>query len=290
MKLKPKHAFAALAIALAGQAGAQVLTANAASGNSSVYFMAVDDVAGRSYFSEMVANAGSTTLGVLHMDDLISNASSPTAHWTFTLSSLNTLTTLSPSVNFRAGFGAADTNNTLGGGGSIPTGSRRILASSSTDNSGPPAYTNGIVGLSSTGAGFNMDAYNTQLTGTCSSSPCATTDTTSPAYGAVGNGRAIGVTWGIPNGTSIGDSLQGTIAWDIFVAATNSTTQGAASTVTQLALRAVLDLATNTLTIASTSAVPVPAAVWLLGSALLGFVGIGRRKKGQLAADGAVAA
>jgi hypothetical protein len=34
----------------------------------------------------------------------------------------------------------------------------------------------------------------------------------------------------------------------------------------------------------SPSAVPVPAAVWLFGSALTGLVGIGKRKKAQLAA------
>lgn len=36
---------------------------------------------------------------------------------------------------------------------------------------------------------------------------------------------------------------------------------------------------TGTLTSLTISAVPIPAAVWLMGSALLGLVGIGRRKK-----------
>ena len=65
----------------------------------------------------------------------------------------------------------------------------------------------------------------------------------------------------------------------------------AAATVTNLALRAVLDLATNTLTIGGLSApVPVPAAIWLLGSAMLGLVGIGRRKKGAARQGALVAA
>ena len=73
MKFKPKHALAAVAIAIAGQAGAQTISAVPADGNSSYYFVALDEIAGRSYFTELVANAGSTTSGVLHLDDLISN-------------------------------------------------------------------------------------------------------------------------------------------------------------------------------------------------------------------------
>jgi hypothetical protein len=38
-----------------------------------------------------------------------------------------------------------------------------------------------------------------------------------------------------------------------------------------------------TYTIAGVSAVPLPAAVWLLGSGLLGLAGIGRRKKAAAA-------
>lgn len=46
---------------------------------------------------------------------------------------------------------------------------------------------------------------------------------------------------------------------------------------TQSALQASFD--GSTLTLAAPSAVPVPAAVWLFGSGLLGLVGVARRKK-----------
>ena len=80
MKFKPKHALAAVALAIAGQASAQVIHDLPGTGNSSMYFIALDEVLGRSYFTEMVANAGSTTTGILHMDDLVSN---PSGTWTF---------------------------------------------------------------------------------------------------------------------------------------------------------------------------------------------------------------
>ena len=65
MKFKPKHALAAVALAIAGQAGAQTLSALPNTGDPSLFFVSVDEAAGRSYFSEMVSNAGSTTMGVL---------------------------------------------------------------------------------------------------------------------------------------------------------------------------------------------------------------------------------
>jgi hypothetical protein len=288
MKFKPKHAIAALAIAMAGQASAQVIHDLPTGGNSSLYFVALDDLKGRSYFSEMVSNAGSTTVGILHMDDLINN---PTGSWTVSLSGLNGFVTAAGSsalADIYAGFGAADTSISLGGGASVPTGSRRLLTSNSTDSVAPEFFNGALT--SGTSLGSNYTAFAGQVTGECASSPCLATSSSALAYAGVGNLRGIGTTWGVDGGVSNGDSLAGQIAWDIFLAVSNSTTTTDLSTVTQLALHAVLDLASNVLTISGPAAViPVPAAVWLLGSAMLGFVGIGRRKKGQ-PVDGAIAA
>ena len=276
MKFKAQYAFTALALAIASQAGAQVIHDLPATGNSSMYFVALDDVAGHSYFSELVANAGSTTVGVLHMDDLISN---PAGSWTVTLSGLSAFAATSPTLaNFSAGFGGADSNATVGGGTTAATGNRRLLTSAS-GGSATPAFTNSQV----TNGGSNYTNFTNQIVGECSTSPCTATTTTAAAYAGIANGSAgIGTQWGFPSGPSNGTSLTGTIAWDIYLIATSSSTPSAQASVAQIALHAVLDLATNLLTISGpVSAVPLPAAVWLLGSAALGLVGIGRRRKGQ---------
>jgi len=73
----------------------------------------------------------------------------------------------------------------------------------------------------------------------------------------------------------------------------SSTTAGALSNVSQYvggdlsAATWTVDLATNTLNynVAPETVVPIPAAAWLLGSALLGLVGVGRRSaKGNVIA------
>jgi len=286
MKFQPKHALAALAIAVAGQAGAQTITNLPATGNSSYYFVALDEVAGRSYFSELVANAGSTTTGVLRLDDLISN---PTGSWTVTLSGLNTFAAGSASLdNLFGGFGAADTDAVNGGGSTPATGNRRLVTSVAA-GAAKPAFSNSAV----TGAGNNFGTFAANENALLCGGPCVATTSTAANYAGISNG-GVGLQWGNPAGAFIGDAFSGEIAWDIWVAASSSAVLSAQSNVTALALHAVLDLATNVLTISGPqTAVPVPAAVWLLGSAMLGFVGIGRRKKGQAdgqLADGAVAA
>ena len=288
MKFTPKHAFAALAIAMASQAGAQVIHDLPESGNSSFYFLAQDEVASRSYFAEMVANAGSTTTGVLHLDDLISN---PTGSWTVTLSGLNTFAAGSASLNdLFGGFGAADTNGSLGGGGTPATGARRIVTSIAAGGA-KPSYSNSAV--ASAGTAFNTFAATVNNASVCGSNPCIATNGAQVQYTSTNNGN-IGLQWGNPASALIGTALSGTVAWDIYLAATASSVPSLQSSVTLLALHAVLDLSNNLLTISGpTSAVPVPAAVWLLGSAMLGFVGIGRRKKGKAdeqIADGLAAA
>jgi hypothetical protein len=271
MKFKPKHALAALALAIAGQAGAQTITNLPDTGNSSYYFLALDEVAGRSYFSELVANAGSTTTGVLRLDDLISH---PTGSWTITLSGLNTFAAGSASLdNLFGGFGAGDSSATLGGGTTPATGNRRFVTSVAEGNAAP-TFSNSQV----SGGATNFLNFANIANSVCSTGPCIATNPSQVQYAAIPNGP--GLQWGFPSGPLIGDAFSGTIAWDIYVAATASSVLSAQALVTPLvALRAVLDLATNTLTIGAP--VPIPAAIWLLGSAMLGLVGIGRRKKGQ---------
>jgi len=290
MKFKMKHAAAALALAIAGQAGAQTLTALPGTGNPSLFFVAIDEAAGRSYFSEMVATAGSTTTGALRMDDVLSN---PTGSWTINLSGLNAFTAGSstPLADIYGGFGAAEANPTVGGGTTVQTGSRRILASVAED-APAPNYNNGMV-LNAPGFITNFhNSFQGVGDGLCNTSPCVATSGSALNYAGLTNPslQGIGLQLGLSAGPTTADSLSGTVAWDLYLAVSNSNTQILAATVTQLALRAVLNLATNTLTISSPNIVPVPAAVWLFGSAVLGLVGVGRRKKGALANNGLVAA
>lgn len=289
MNFKPKHALAAVALAIAGQAGAQTLTALPATGDPSFFFVAIDEAAGRSYFSEMVSNAGSTTVGVLNMSDIISN---PAGTWTVTLSGLNAFTagSSSPLGDIFGGFGAAEANSTVGGGTTVPTGSRRLIGSfaeAADGSSVSPAFNNGQINAAANNITNFHSSFQGVGPGLCNTSPCVATSGSALNYAGLTNPSIVGLgtQFGLPSGPSIGDSLAGTVAWDLYFAVTNSNTQFLAATVTQLALRAVLDLATNTLTISAPNVgvVPVPAAIWLLGSALLGLVGIGRRKNGALA-------
>lgn len=292
MKFKAKYALAALALAVAGQSGAQVVSNLPSGGNSSLYFVALDEVAGRSYFSEIVANAGSTTTGAVRLDDIVSN---PSGTWTISLSGLNTFAAGSASLdNLFGGFGAADTSATVGGGSTPATGNRRALASNAA-GSAAPGINNGMI-ASSTGFGANYEAFLGQISGSaagqCPSSPCIATASSDNTYAGIGNGAGIGLSWGNPAAPTIGNGFAGgTVAWDIYLAVTTSTSAIGAANVTLLALTAVLNLANNTLMISGPGGpdVPIPAAVWLLGSAMLGFLGIGRRKKAQ-SANGLVAA
>lgn len=290
MNFKPKHALAALALAIAGQAGAQTLSALPNTGDPSLFFVSVDEAAGRSYFSEMVSNAGSTTVGVLNMSDIISN---PTGNWTITLSGLNAYTsgTSTPLADIFGGFGAVENNPSQGGGTTVPTGSRRLLMSFAEGST--PTINNGQINASANNVLNFHQSFQGVGPGLCNTSPCVATSGSALNYAGLTNPSILGIgtSFGLPSGASSGISLAGTVAWDIFFAVSNSNTQVAASTVVNLALRAVLDLATNTLTIGGLSApVPVPAAIWLLGSAMLGLFGIGRRKKPALTNGGLVAA
>lgn len=287
MKFKAKHALAAVALAIAGQAGAQTLSQLPATGNPSFFFVAIDEAAGRSYFSEMVANTGSTTVGALRMDDIISN---PTGNWTITLSGLNAFTSGSSTAlaDIFGGFGTAEANSAVGGGTTVATGSRRVVASVAQGADGTsvsPAFNNGQVAAASANITNFHNSFQGEGAGLCNTSPCVATSGSALNYAGITNPSLLGLgtQFGMPSGPSIGDSLAGTVAWDLYLAVSNSTTQVTAATVTQLAMRAVLDLATNTLTITS-NVIPIPAAVWLFGSALLGLFGISRRKNGGLAA------
>jgi hypothetical protein len=139
---------------------------------------------------------------------------------------------------------------------------------------------NGAVQNVATALGTAIGGFNA-ASGCNSVNPCSATSTVSPGFLAsispisvVGVGSAAGTAGGAA--VTMYDLVQvkaglgnGTIA-----ALSNGTGNGAWS------LSPTGDL---TYTIAGVSAVPLPAAVWLLGSGLLGLAGIGRRKKAAAA-------
>jgi hypothetical protein len=252
--------------------------------------VSVDEAAGRSYFSELVSNAGSTTVGALHMNDLISN---PAGTWTITLSGLNAYAsgTTTALADLFGGFGTAENNPSVGGGTTVPTGSRRLIMSVAS-GSAEPGINNGQINASALNIGNFHNSFQGVGPGLCNTSPCVATSGSALNYAGLTNpsNLGLGTSFGLPSGASMGASLAGSVAWDIYFAVSNSNTQVAASTVTLLALHAVLDLLSNTLTISVPNAVPIPAAIWLLGSAMLGVVGIGRRKKGAITQGALIAA
>lgn len=260
--MKLKALAAAVALVAAGNANA-ALTFPTTTGNGSLMFTSFDEVAGRSYFTELTANAGSTTAGVVRMDDILSNLGGT---WTFTLNGLNTFYQGSTGTNVLAGIGAGDT---------IGTGAfanRRLLTSVSEGGSAP-TFTN----AQTRDAGTNLDTFAAN----CTTFPCTATSPSDTTYAGVGSWSA---SWGFPGLSSNSTDFDGPITWDFYLAITG--TSGAlAAPYNQVVngatvFKATLNLASNTLTLTGADAnpVPVPAAVWLLGSALLGMAGVGRRK------------
>jgi hypothetical protein len=139
-----------------------------------------------------------------------------------------------------------------------------------------------------TGVGVANNAINTEV-GNMNAAGCSTSLSCQVANGAPGDGSLN--TWGTNVGGGItfnNTGVLGTTAQLGFylLTALNANNAALTSSVTPTTFSAngtnsYWTLASNgtaTWNVASVGEVPVPAAVWLLGSGLLGLVGVGRRK------------
>jgi hypothetical protein len=180
-----------------------------------------------------------------------------------TLSNFSTLFTSSEITSGNVQFFVAAGNALTAGGNEVI--STLSTAPATIANS---AVQNGATALTTLIGNFNS------IAGCNSVNPCGATSTTAAGYNAPITAIGAGTTTGTVGGAAVGfyDLVQlktglgnGTIS-----PISNATGQGTWS------VSATGDIQ---YTIAGGTAVPVPAAIWLLGSGILGLAGVGRRKK-----------
>lgn len=253
MSFRLKALAGAIALLAAGAAEAAIVTNDANTGNSDFLFTAFD------------SNGKSYVLGLnLRLDDVVAN---PTQTHVFNLPSLSSFFSDAQSTDARWSVVAADRQAT----GTFKN-FRVITSFDPTVANGP---TN-VTASGTKGAALNFDAFLNLANGTSPTpvvgTPVMTTSPADPAYA----GQAIwGGDWGgvgLSDVTFFSNPDQTAVAW--LLNSGNALNGIAKPALTQLD-KWQLNLSTNTLTYAP---VPVPAAVWLFGSALAGMAA--RRRRG----------
>lgn len=262
-----KYALAATLLTAASlPALAQVATPS--SGNGGLAFIAYDAVAGRSLYQD---------LG-LTINDLTSTTLSANP---FVLSGWDTAFGSSTLSNIRWMVVAGDSDG-FGGGPNYTGEQYDSLRLAATSLSSAPVQSN--IGLE---AGlFNLEDFALlRVNGTCAgANPCIGTSTADANYAGALQDRLNGLAGGAPalNFATIG-SVTDTLNFFLF-----SGTGGSGSTAsirTAFAGLFSLNPLTDTLTFAgNTPPVPLPAAVWLLLSGLVGMFTVSRRRTAEVAA------
>lgn len=270
MNNKLKTIVAVAVLGMASQAHAAIL--DGSSGNGELYLSVWDDVTQVSYTKDLGVTmnafmAAGNTLGYSTSYSFGSDA-----NWTSFLSQVGGAS----NSNLQWTINAADTTG-LGAGGQrfLTTSNAGIAALQATTNS---AMTTGFKGNINTfiNAVNFTGTHSTQTEGSSVNAVTAGADAYEGTY--MGNNFGGKTTGGwTTSAYGLSSSLE------FFSLTPSSTSSGGKAVVNQFG-----DIATGTMgkwTISSTgtvkyevSAVPVPAALWLLGSAMVGLVGVARRK------------
>lgn len=149
-----------------------------------------------------------------------------------------------------------------------------ILSTSPTTS---PSTTASVSGMSNAGQQWDLfvGQVNTTGCGTGTGTSCTTTDPSSPAFGAVFDTTAFGL---------LGSTILGLDTDAFFVYTTGKAGSPAITKPTRTVFensagQGIFSLSADGTLTYNIPAIPVPAAVWLLGSGLLGLVGVARRKQ-----------
>jgi hypothetical protein len=279
MKTKLTVAAAVASILLAGGAAhAAAIVPN--TGDGSLLFFVTDtktnqtytdvltqDVNG--YFSVAQATVPAPTNGIVNVLNGDANFSVPLG----SDSVLTSFLSAAGSDSLSYGIIGGAYSGTLGSG-QRPTGKVRIVATSLNQSSVLTNLQSQIVNATPSGLNVDVNSLNLNLGG-ASSTNQGVFGTTTSAGGTALNLYAGGLDMsGVAPGTAV--TLYGV---------TGNGTAGGSTTAFSLGT-AIFSLATDTLTFTGnggSTPVPLPAAVWLLGSGLLGLAGVGRRRAAKVA-------
>lgn len=257
--MKLKLIAAAAMFAVAGQASASI--ANGASGNGELFLSVYDTSTLTSYTRD---------LGIT-MNDFIANGN--TTNQSFAADALLTSTFNLGSSSVKWNVAALDT---IGSG----AGGQRYLSTSNTSLTTIKTTTNSAM----TGGMFFVDNYVNAVNGsidtnTAVNSSYVNTSANGAAYFDTGFKKDWLGNAKFDSTALVGQSLG-------FFYMTPSSTSGlgkiSATQFAGTAGNAAWNLASNgnlNYSVAAPAAVPVPAALWLLGSGLIGMVGVARRRK-----------
>ncbi|HVN44299.1 MAG TPA: hypothetical protein VMT66_03530 [Steroidobacteraceae bacterium] len=276
MKIAITLALAGAAASGAAQAQLIANTPETAGGSDLVLF--VSDLTTGAYFIQDLANpldsiyskAQVITDGVLtspgHFNTPTAGvAGSDSALKTF-LSGLNT-----GSDTIQYSFMASDATNS----GSFKLGQQRFLTTSTLDLSGgnPIGSTTAFSNSFTSQANVNFDGFVTWINNNCTTNVCTSGWGDSTLLGQQSGGKLAPNSWvsaSYANGASLGT------ASTMYLLATSG---GGASPVSNSYIGGMVNVGKDgTITVTNAGAVPLPAAVWLFGSGLLGLVGLGRRR------------
>lgn len=284
--MKLKLIVAAVAFAAAGQASAAIVLSP--TGNGELFLSAYDAAANKSYTRD---------LGITIDQFLAAGTTAPVSGSTYAFNPSATPATAPGNVvtpGYKLTFGAdsllqsfmgATGSGTLNSGiiwnigAADSSGVNRYLTTTNAPASTPSSLTGGQLRTFANVDGYlgGANALGTNFTGTNGSNTATPADGT--AYFTTFGNNWLGSA-NFDSTASVGQNLNFLM---LSTVGTKSTTPIAVTEYKNVNGNAMWNLASDgTLTYsapAAVSAVPVPAAVWLLGSGLIGMVGVARRRK-----------